>query len=75
MPETTSQECLRAAYQALRRGDTVERDRLCARATTLLHVERHAGAVEKILAIDFYVNGRGVAIPTQTMARAAGVMQ
>jgi hypothetical protein len=33
----TAQDCLRAAWQALLRGDTAERDRLCGLANNVLN--------------------------------------
>lgn len=71
----TSSACLQAAMQALLRGDTMERDRLCRRAETLLSAEQQADAVQRVLAIDFYVRANGVVIPTLVMARSAGVLQ
>lgn len=68
---TTSTGCLGAAMQALLRGDTTERDRLCDRANMLLLAEEHAAKVKRLLAVDFYVNRRGEVIPTRLMARAA----
>ncbi len=71
----TSEGCLRAAYQALLRGDTAERDRLCKRAEALLQAEHYASAVERLLAKDFYITPSGVCIPTEKMAKSAGVFQ
>jgi hypothetical protein len=73
--ETTSQDCLRGAWAALLRGETGERDRLCARAEKLLEAERMASAVEKVLAVDFYVDRKGRSFPSREMAARAGVLQ
>ena len=70
----TSQDCLRAAFAALLRGDTAERDRQVARAEVLLKAEQYADAVTRILAVDFYVGRDSVAIPTKCMAKAAGAI-
>lgn len=75
MGEATSGDCMRAAFQAILRGDYAERDRLCERSKTLIAAERYSNAVEKVLAIDFYVTGQGTAIPVMAMARAAGAIQ
>jgi hypothetical protein len=71
---STSQECLQQAYAALLKGDTKERDRLCDRANALLKAEQQAAAIESVLAKDFYVTSKGVAIPVKRMAKAAGVL-
>lgn len=68
----TSDDCLRAAFAALVRGDTRERDRLCARAEILIKAEQHADAVQRAMSVDFYVSRKGIAIPVKLMARAAG---
>jgi uncharacterized DUF497 family protein len=68
-PLGTSQECIREAFAALLKGDTKERDRLCARAIAI------AAAVEKVLAVDFYVMRNGTVIRTIAMARAVGALQ
>ena len=73
--ESTSSDCLRAAFQAILRGDYAERDRLCERAKKLEEAERYAHAVEKIAAVDFYVTPLGIAIPTTKMMKAAKVYQ
>lgn len=75
MKETTAKECLQAAFQATIRGDYAERDRLCKRGATLADAEHHAAAVERVLAVDFFVTARGIVIPTLTMAKAAGAIQ
>ncbi len=72
---TTSEDCLKAAFAALTRGDTTERDRLCERAKNLLKAEDYACRVERALSVDFYVNKRGIAIPVMAMAKAAGAIQ
>lgn len=71
----TSEGCLRSAFQALLRGDTAERDRLCERAKILLKTEQHAAAVERVMQKDFYVTRAGTCIPIAAMAKAAGVLQ
>ena len=71
----TSHECLQDAWAALLKGDTSERDRLLRRAETLLKAEAQADAVERALKVDFYVTAKGIAVPTLTMARAAGALQ
>lgn len=71
---TTSQACLQAAFQALLHGNTAERDRLCERAKALLDAEHKASAVERIMAVDFYVTAHGEAVPTKAMAQAAGAL-
>lgn len=73
--ESTSATCLQSAFQALLRGDYAERDRLCERASRLMVAERNALAMERVLAVDFYVTRHGVAVPTTTMAKAAGAIQ
>lgn len=70
----TAKECLQAAFQAVLRGDTGERDRLCERGKVLLEAEHKASAIQRVMAVDFYVTARGVAVPTVRMARAAGVI-
>lgn len=74
MSESTSEACLKAAWQALLRGDCTERDRLCERAKILLDAENKAAAVERVMAIDFYVRPNGVCVSTKAMARAVGVL-
>lgn len=74
MPKT-SDNCLRAAMQALVRGDTAERDRLVRRGEMLMRAEEQCAAVARVLSVDFYVDSRGRAFPSATMARAAGVVQ
>lgn len=69
---TTSGDCLKAGWAALLKGDTAERDRMVARARTLMAAEDHAARVERVLSVDFYVTARGTAVPTKTMAQAAG---
>lgn len=71
----TSEECLRGAFQAILQGDYAERDRLCDRARVLMEAEKRAGAMQRVLAVDFYVTGRGVTIPTRLMAEKAGAIQ
>lgn len=71
---TTAKDCLRDAMQAILRGDYAERDRLCKRAQALLAAEDHAAAIERVMAVDFYVTRRGTVIPVQRMAQAAGVV-
>jgi hypothetical protein len=75
MGEATARECLQAAFEAIKRSDYAERDRLCDRANRLVAAEDAAAAVERALSVDFYVNRKGVAIPTLTMAKAAGAIQ
>lgn len=72
---TTSADAMKAAWAALLSGDTAERDRQCERARQLMGAEKYAGAVERVLGVDFYVTGSGVAVPTKRMAKAAGVIQ
>lgn len=72
---TTTEECLRQGFAALLRGDTAERDRLVRRAEKLMEAEHYAGAVERVLTVDFYVSRRGVAYRSTDLARAAGVIQ
>lgn len=71
----TSAGCLRAAFQAVLAGNYAERDRLCERAKVLLQAENHAAAVQRVLAVDFYVTARGDVVPTKRMAKAAGAIQ
>ena len=71
----TSTSTLQAAFAALLRGDTAERDRLCERASVLIVAEERASAMQRVLSIDFYVTASGVAVPTKRMAKAAGVIQ
>ena len=71
----TSEECMKGAWQAILRGDYAERDRLCDRARILMEAEKLAGAMQRVLAVDFYVTGRGVTIPTRLMAEKAGAIQ
>lgn len=71
----TAKDCLQGEFAALLRGDTAERDRLCARAERLIEVEQYADAVERVLDTNFYVTAGGVAIPSATLAKAGGVMQ
>ncbi len=73
--ENTSDGCMRLAFQAILRGDTAERDRLCERARVLIAAEGQAEAVERVLAVDFYVTRAGVVVPTTRMAAAAGAIQ
>ena len=72
-PLGTSQECIREAFAALLKGDTKERDRdrdrPSAKAIAI------AAAVEKVLAVDFYVMRNGTVIRTIAMARAVGALQ
>lgn len=75
MSETTSEQCLKAAFQALLKGDTKERDRLCDRAKELLKAEQHAATIQQILNVDFFVFINGQAVSSKTMARAAGEIQ
>jgi hypothetical protein len=44
---TTSDECLKAAFQALLRGDLAERDRMCDRGKRLIEAERKGGCYRK----------------------------
>lgn len=73
--EDTSEGCMRLAFQAIQRGDCAERDRLCERAQGLIAAEREASAMERVLAVDFYVTRHGVAVPTTHMAAVAGAIQ
>lgn len=66
---------MKAAFQAILRGDYAERDRLCERAKVLIAAEGAATAVERVLSADFYVSRNGIAIPTLKMAAAAGAIQ
>ena len=75
MDETTSQACLRAAFQAILRGDTAERDRLCQRGGSLEEAEAKAAAVERVLGVDFYVTTSAIVIPTVLMAKGVGIIQ
>ncbi len=71
----TSEECMQAAFAAILRGDYAERDRLAERAKALLAAEMQADAVQRVMAIDFFVTAGGHAIPTSAMAKAARVVQ
>lgn len=75
MSEATAKDCLRGAWEALRRGDTGERDRLCERARILNEAEDLARRIERVMQVDFYVNSRGTAYSTRAMAQAAGHLQ
>lgn len=75
MSESTSDSCMRAAFQAILRGEYAERDRLLARARLLIDAENRAAKIEEVLAIDFFVNSRGTVYSTQAMAKAAGAIQ
>jgi hypothetical protein len=75
MTTRTSNEALQAAWAALLRGDTLERDRQCERAKHLNEAEVYAAAMQRALSIDFYVNTRGVAYPARELARRAGAIQ
>jgi hypothetical protein len=69
-----SEEYLSAAFQALLRGDTAERDRLCKEAERALKQEEmneRARAVAKVLSVDFYVKIDGTAISSKVMYAAA----
>lgn len=48
-----------------------KRDRILERARRLIEAEEKANAVQRVLAVDFYVKANGVAIPTPLLARAA----
>lgn len=72
--DNTSDGCMKAAFQAILRGDYAERDRLCARAKALIAAEGEAAAVERVLSADFYVSRNGIAIPTLKMAAVAGAI-
>jgi hypothetical protein len=71
---STSADCIRAAWTALTKGNKAERDRLLDRAKLLLAAEENSSAVQRVLAVDFYVTARGVAYPSINMARAAGLI-
>lgn len=75
MTQTTSQGCIKGAWDAILRGDYTERDRLCERGKKLAEAENYAAAVEKVMKVDFYVTRRGISIPTMTMTKAAGAIQ
>ena len=75
MSENTASDCLRAAYQAILRGDYAERDRLCDRAEQFADDEHIASATQRVLAVDYYVARSGTAILTKAMAKAAGALQ
>lgn len=69
-----SGDLLRAAMQALIRGDTDGRDRLCREAERALEQEEmdeKGRAVAKILTVDFYVKSDGTAIETKKMYAAS----
>lgn len=74
MSDTPAVGCMRMVLQALLRGDVAARDRLVARAELLDAAERKAGAVARVLAVDFYVTAAGTSIPTRVMAKAAGAI-
>lgn len=74
MASTTSKESLKAAWGALLRGDMAERDREVERGRMLLEEEHKADAIQKLLAVDFYVTKSGSVIPTATIAKAANVI-
>jgi hypothetical protein len=71
----TSEKCMKGAWQAILRGDYAERDRLCDRARLLIEAEKQAGAMQRVMAVDFYVTDRGVAFPTKLMAEKVGAIQ
>ncbi len=73
--EATSTDCMRAAFQAVLRGDYAERDRLLDRARALISAEGQAAAMERVLAVDFYATRGGTIIPTKLMAARAGALQ
>lgn len=75
MSESTAKECLAGAFQAILRGDYAERDRLCERGRVLTEIEDYAYRIERVMQADFYVNTRGTAYPTRSIARAEGVLQ
>lgn len=74
MAENTTTECMKAAFEAICRGDYAERDRLIERVRVLDKAEREAAAITKVMLIDFYVTRAGVSIPTVVMAKAAGAI-
>lgn len=71
----TSQDALRGAWEALLRGDTKERDRLCERGNRLLQADDEAAAVQKLLSVDFYVRPNGTAYSSRLLAKTAGALQ
>jgi hypothetical protein len=73
--ESSSEGCLRGAWDAILRGDYAERDRLCERGKALADAEDHARAVETVMSRDFYVTPSGTVIPTKRMAKVAGAVQ
>ena len=73
--EDTSDGCMRLAFQAILRCDYEERDRLCDRAKLLIKAEGEASAMERVMAVDFYVTCGGCVIPTARMAKVAGAIQ
>lgn len=70
----SADDSLPQAWAALLRGDTAERDRICAIAEKGLQreeMDEEARAVAKVLSIDFYVKADGTAISTRRMYAAA----
>ena len=66
----TAESSLKAAFAALLRGDTAERDRLCQRAEVQHQAEARSRAIAKVLATDFYVNQRGTVYPSRAVFEA-----
>ena len=75
MNHNTTEDCMKAAWQAILKGDYAERDRLCERAKILLEAENNAYKVERALSVDFYVSNIGECIPIKIMTKAANVIQ
>lgn len=71
----TSEGCMKAAWAALLRGDTTERDRLIARCRALMRAEQDVRAVVRVMVVDFYIAEDGTAYPTVAMAKAAHAIQ
>ena len=70
----TTDDHMRAAWSALLRGDTAERDRQCDLAkAALIEEEREEviRAATRVMSVDFYVKADGTVIPTSAMTPRA----
>lgn len=71
MSESRQQETMRAAFQALLRGDTSRRDRLMEDMDHARFLDAKERALQKLKDVDFFVKPNGVAIPSRDILKVA----
>jgi len=67
----TIEDCMRAAFQALLRGDLAERDRMCDLARNIINARDR---IQKTGDASDIIQGTPIQLPTQTEERQSGTL-